>query len=158
MRSLRLSKLLLLAGFIGVLADPISWIPGYANFTSGSWIVDQVAPSIGYGLVGLAWWQWTPASRTGAVGALAMRRGSRTLALASAVTSLAYFSLLYGNLRFQYAHHIDTVYLRHFNLHNEGYGAAGIGFILAAVAFWIAPTSAQVVDNPVESDHVATAP
>jgi hypothetical protein len=144
-----------MAGFVGVIASPISWTVGDAHFTSGSWIIDQFAPSIGYGLVGLAWWQWTQAFQVGSVGSIAMRRSSRTLALASAVTSLAYFSLLYGNLRFRYAQHNPNFYLAHFNLHNDGYAAAGLGFVLAAVGFWIAPTAAQVVDSPVESDLVS---
>jgi hypothetical protein len=133
-------------------------VVGAAHFTSGSWIVDQIAPSIGYGLVGLAWWQWTPASQAGSVGSITMRRSSRTLALASAVTSLAYFSFLYGNLRFRYAQHNPNFYLPHFNLYNAGYGAAGLGFVLAAVGFWIAPAAAQVVDAPAESDLVTTTP
>jgi hypothetical protein len=145
-------------GFVGVIACPISWAVGYAHFTGGSWIVDQFAPSIGYALVGLAWWQLTPISQAGSVGSLAIRRFSRTLALASVVTSVAYFSLLYGNLRFRYAQHDPSFYLPHFNLHNDGYAAAGIGFVLAAVAFWIAPTATQVVDSPLESDQMTTAP
>jgi hypothetical protein len=157
-RSLRPSKFLLLAGFVGVIACSICDIVGFANFTSGSWIVDQLAPPIGYGLVGLAWWQWTPASQAGSVGSKAMRRSSRTLALASVVTSLAYFSILYGNLRFRYAQHDPNFYLPHFNLRNDGYGAAGLGFVLAAVGFWIAPKAAQVANSPVDSDLVTATP
>ncbi len=157
-RSLRPSKMLLLAGLPGVIASPISWTVGEANFTSGSWILEQFAPSIGYALVGLAWWQCTPAFRSGSVGSMAMRRSSRTLALAAVATSLAYFSFLYGNLRFRYAQHNPNFYLPHFNLHNAGYAAAGIGFFLAAVAFWIAPAAARAGSAPAESDLVSTAP
>ena len=131
---------------------------GNANLTSGSWIIDHFAPSIGYGLVGLAWWQSTPAFQSGSVGSMAMRRSSRTLALASVVTSLAYFSFVYGNLRFRYAQHNPHFYLPHFNLHNAGYAAAGIGFVLAAVALWIAPAAGQATDAPVESDLASAAP
>jgi hypothetical protein len=149
--------MLLLAGFLGVIASPISWMVGDATFTRGSWIVDQFAPSIGYALVGLAWWQCTPAFQSGSVGSIAVRRSSRTLGLAAVVTSLAYFSFLYGNLRFRYALHDSGFYLPHFNLHNAGYAAAGIGFVLAAVAFWIAPAAAHAADAPGASDLVPTA-
>jgi hypothetical protein len=150
MPSLRLSRLLLLAGFVGIVAGTITWMVG-GSVTSGSWLIQQLAAPIGYGLVGWAWWQWMQGSSAGSMETRAVRRSSRTLALASAVTSLAYFASLYGNLRFRYATHYP-LYPPHFNLHNEGYGAAGVGFLLAAVAFWIAPAATRSAEPGRDSD------
>lgn len=95
------------------------------NFTSGSWLVQQFAPVIGYGLVGVAWWQWRPLAQAGSVGSKAIIRCSKTLALASAAFAATYLSFLYGNLRFRYADPGPNFFIPHFNLHNDGYAAAG---------------------------------
>ena len=90
-----------------------------------------------------------------------MRRSSRTLALASAVTSLAYFSQLYGNLRFRYAlpNHGSNLYIHHWNLHLAGYAASGVGFLMAGAGFWIGSTATRRPDPvPSDSDLVGLAP
>jgi hypothetical protein len=69
-----------------------------------------------------------------------MRRSSRTLVLASAVIALGYLANLYGDLQFRYdipghgSHNFDIPY---WNLRLVGYGAAGVGLLVAAVGFWI---------------------
>jgi hypothetical protein len=158
MRSLRLSKILLVVGFLGVLASSTGWMVAYPHFTAGSWMIDQFAPTIGYGLVGLAWWQWTPAAEAGLVGSTAMRRSSRTLALAAAAFALDNLSQLYGNLRFRYAQHDPGFYLPHFNLENTSLAAAGLGFVLAAVGLWIASTGSHAAEIRKDADLVGSTP
>jgi hypothetical protein len=129
------------------------------NFTSASWLVQQLAEPIGYGLVGWAWWQWIRVPRTDPAGATAVRRSSRTLALASAVTSLAFFAFLYGNLRFRYAFpQHSSFFIPHWNLHNDGYAASGIGFVLASVGFWIAASSVPASESNTNPDLVEATP
>jgi len=98
-------------------------------------------------------------SHTDAAGPTAVRRSSRTLALASAVTSLTFFSLPYGDLRFRDAlpKHA-SIYIPHWNLHNVGYGTTRVGFVLAAVGFWIAPASTQVSNANANSDFAEATP
>jgi hypothetical protein len=55
MRSLRLSLLLLVVGFLGVVAGSITWMVGFVGLTTGTALVSQIAPPVGYGVVGLAW-------------------------------------------------------------------------------------------------------
>lgn len=156
MRTLRLSKVLLVVGFLGVLASTVAWMVVIPRFTAGSWIIDQLAPPIGYALVGLAWWQWIPAAHTGHVASNAMRRSSRTLALAAGAIALGNFSQLYGNLRFRNALHDPGFRIPHWNLQNASLGTAGLGFLLAAVGFWIASTAAKASDPPKDADLVGS--
>jgi hypothetical protein len=161
MRSFRLPPLLLVVGFLGVVGGAISWLIGFATITSGSMIVIQLAPPIGYGLVGLAWWQWKSAVQAGSAAAIAMRRSSRILSLASVITSFTYLALLHGDLRFrsELPNHGAGFYEPHWNLHLAGYAAAGGGFLIAAVGLWIGSTvSAQPNPTPSESELVDVLP
>jgi len=115
------------------------WIWNFGDLTAGSLLVIQLSLPIGYALVGVAWWQWTPISGESQRFTRAMRHSSRTLALASAVIALGYLAQLYGDLRFRYElpdhgrHNFD---IPHWNLSLVGYGAAGLGLLLAAMGFW----------------------
>jgi hypothetical protein len=137
--SVRLPRLLILVGFVGVVAGAIAVMAGSFGASFGSWTVTALALPIGYCLVGLAWWQlWAPGAHGDDPTVMKrMRRFSRTLAAASAVTAIAWFAYLYGNLRFLYSVP-GTDYLSHFGLQLAGAAAQANGFLIAALGFWIA--------------------
>lgn len=124
---------------------------GFVTWTTGSEFVWWLSGPIGYGLVGLAWWQWIPDSQAGSVGAKSMRRSSRLLAVASAITALGYLAHFYGDLRFLYSFPDNNFYLPHFRLHVAGSAATGVGFLIAALGLWIASNAGRQ-PNPVPSD------
>jgi hypothetical protein len=107
----------------------------------------------------LAWWQWTSTVKAGAGVAKAMRRSSKTLALASAITALCYLAYLYGDLRFRYAlpNNGANFDIPHWNLRLAGYGSAGVGFLIAAVGFWIGSTATHQPDSLTPEPELAPA-
>ena len=139
---LRFPVVLIVLGSVGVAAGSIVLFLLFVNFSSGTRIVVELAPPIGYGLVGLAWWFWTPAAAMGPIGAMAMRRSSRVLAVASGVMALGYLAQFYGNIRFYYytGHQYGLPHLR---LELASLAALGVGFLLAAAGFWIASNLTQ---------------
>ncbi len=137
--SVRLPRLLMIVGLVGVVAGAIAVTVGSVNAGVGSWTITALAPVVGYCLVGLAWWQvWTPGTRADDVTTTRrMRRLSRTLAAASTVTAVGWFAYLYGNLRFL-SSVPGTSYFSHFGLQLAGAAAQAAGFLIAAAGFWIA--------------------
>ncbi len=89
---LRIPWLLLIAGYLGVIAGTVALavVEGGTFNHPGAWLIYLFAPPIGYGLVGLAWWQPAPATDAGVGAVKSMRLASRTLAAAALITSLTY--------------------------------------------------------------------
>jgi hypothetical protein len=154
----RLPGLLLLLGFLGVVAGTIGYMVGFVTFTAGAAFAEFLGAPIGYLLVGVAWWQWTPGVQSGEIAARSMRRTSLTLVLASLVTSLSYLGRLYGSLRFRYSLPSNTnFYLPHFRLQLAADAATGVGFIFSAVGFWIAARILKQAGFGPEHPELATA-
>jgi hypothetical protein len=134
--SLRLVQLLILVGFLGVIGGSIAWIVGF-SVTNRTDLVINLAPPIGYGLVGVAWWQWLPATQAVGTAVKSIRRSSRILALASVITGLGYLAIFYQDLRLTYslpgADHFPN-----FRLQLAVSAASAVGFFLAASGLWVA--------------------
>jgi hypothetical protein len=144
--TLRLPVVLLLLGFLGVAAGTIALVVAYVGLSSGSRLVEFFAPVVAYGLVGLAWWLWTPAARTGPTGATAMRRSSRVLAVAAAVTAIGFLANFY--LNYQFIHNVPGGYVpRRFELELASQASEALGMLLAAAGFWIASYSTAPTDQ-----------
>jgi hypothetical protein len=134
----RLPSLFLLVGFLGVVAGTIGSMVDYGvTLTMGTAFAEFLGAPIGYLLVGVAWWQWTPGALAGDIAAKSMRRASLTLMLAAVATSITYFGELYGYLRFRYSYP-NVSYQAHFRLQLAAEAASAVGFVLAAVGFWVA--------------------
>jgi hypothetical protein len=134
--SFRLAQLLILLGFLGVIGGAIAWIVGF-SVTSGTDLVINLAPPIGYGLVGAAWWQWLPAAQEVGTAVKSMRRSSRILASASAITGLGYLAIFYQDLRFIYSLP-SGVHPPNSRLQLAVSAANAVGFFLAASGLWVA--------------------
>jgi len=145
---LRLPHWLLFIGFIGVLSGTVASLVGVATLTSGSELISFFASPISYGLVGLAWCQWTARVEVGSPEARAMRMPTRTLSIAALIASIGWLAVVYGNLRFYYA--FRPAFLSHFRLHVAGDAAQAAGFLLAAAALWIAPNLLRGTDRVLE--------
>jgi hypothetical protein len=149
---LRIPWLLLIAGYLGVVAGTVALVvvEGGTLHHPGAWLIYLFAPPIGYGLVGVAWWQVAPAADGGAGAMKPMRLASRTLAAAALVTSLTYFALFESFLHFLYSlpSYENNVSWHHERLELAAYAALGVGFVLAAVGFWIASKVTSKRPNP----------
>jgi nitrate/nitrite transporter NarK len=139
---LRIPWLLLIAGYLGVVAGTVALAVTYGGtlYHPGAWLIYLFAPPIGYGLVGVAWWQLAPVADAGAGTKKSMRLASRTLAAATLITSLTYFALFESFVHFLYSlpRYENNLYWRHERLELAAYAALGVGFVLAAVGFWMA--------------------
>ncbi len=142
-------------GLVGVMAGSIVLLVGFVRPADGSRAMEFLAPTVGYALVGVAWWWWTPAATTGPIGARAMRRSSRALAAAAAVTSLGYLASAYSDLRILTGPNQGMYSVNSFRLVTACYLSEGVGFLLAAVAFWIAPRLSEREVQPLDDPDAA---
>jgi hypothetical protein len=156
----RLPGFLLLIGCLGIVGATIGWIVWLVSIsaTSLAAFADQLGASLGYLLVGLAWWQWTGSAQADGAAISAFVRGTRVLAFAALATSITYLANLYGNLRFLYFGPGQNSRLPHFRVQLASYAAEGLGFLIAAVAFWIAARNVRHTDAIPERSEVATGP
>jgi hypothetical protein len=141
MRTLRLPGALIGLGFVGV----ILWTAAYLIAVlptpdMAATIVYWVTTSAGYGLAGYAGWRWIVGSSKTEGGAAAIRGPVRWMAAASVVTAAGVATLTY-NL---YQNHPSFSFGAldfHYGLRLAGDIAGTVGFLLAAVGFWIASTA-----------------
>jgi hypothetical protein len=140
-RTLRLPGALIGLGFAGI----VLWTAAYliailpASDTAAT-IVYWLTTSAGYGLAGYACWRWIVGNWKTEGGAATIRGPVRWMAAASVVTAAGVATLTY-NL---YQHHpslsLGTLDF-HYGLRLAGDFAGTVGFLLAAVGFWIASTA-----------------
>jgi len=153
----RLPGFLLLIGSLGIVGGTIGWIVGFGFAASVAFFADQLGAPVGYLLVGLAWWQWTESVQAGGAAVPAFVCGTRVLAFAALSTSITFLANLYGNLRFLYLGPGKNLRLPHFRLQLACYAAEGVGFLIAAVGFWIAARKVRLANVAPAQPEVATA-
>jgi hypothetical protein len=140
-RTLRLPGALIGLGFAGV----VLWTAAYLIAIQptpdmAATLVYWLTTSAGYGLAGYACWRWIVGSWKTDGGASTIRGPVRWMAAASVVTAAGVATLTY-NL---YQHHpslsLGTLDF-HYGLRLAGDVAGTLGFLVAAVGFWIASTA-----------------
>ncbi len=133
--SLRLPGLLLVVGFLGVLAGSCGWLAEGDDFRAGPiyFYVVELAPPIGYGLVGWAWWQWmsddSASVRTAS-------RASRILAVASLAFAATYAALLFNLVDVRLSLPSNAGFPDLLSIASDA--SIEVGFLLAGIGFWIA--------------------
>jgi hypothetical protein len=152
-RTLRLPGALLALGFAGI----VLWTAAYLiavlpTFDMAATIVYWLTTSAGYGLAGYACWRWIVGSWKTEDGAATIRRPVRWMAAASVVTAAGVATLTYDLYQNHPSFSLGVLDF-HYGLRLAGDVAGTVGFLLAAVGFWIASTA-----RPIEpgAEHAQT--
>ena len=137
----RIGGLVLIFGYLGVIAGTVAWAISYWNQPYREGEIFQVALALGIGLAGLACWRWTAASRASDAPATVVRAPTRLMAAAAlflAVGIAASTYETYDNHRqlLQYSHS-TTVSYPHYRLIFAGGSAFTVGLLLAAIGFLV---------------------
>jgi hypothetical protein len=133
--TLRVPRTFIVLGYLGVVAATIAWIVASPGLNAAGQIYN-ILTTVGYGLAGLAWWQWSAAIMTDGSPTRSLRRPSRTMAAGSIVFAIAFAALTENNIRYHVANHI--AYQPHYRLSVAGGASFVVGLSLAAVGFWLA--------------------
>jgi hypothetical protein len=140
-RTLRLPGALIGLGFVGVVlwtaADLIAVLPT-PDMTAT--IVYWLTTSAGYGLAGYACWRWIVGSWRTDGGGTTVRGPVRWMAAASLVTAAGVATLTYNLYQSHPSLSLGTLDF-HYGLRLAGDMAGTVGFLLAAIGFWIASTA-----------------
>ena len=151
--TLRTPRTLIVLGYLGVVAATAAWavvFPGLNEYQ-----VYNILPTVGYGLAGLAWWQWSAAITTSGSPPSFLRRPSRTMAVASIAFSIGFAAITEHSIRFRVTHHFAL------QLHYLLFVAAGasyvVGFGLAAVGFWLASNATVSLPEPDRDESLVDA-
>ena len=126
--TLRTPRTLIAFGYLGVVAGTVAWVVVVGETNEGQ--IYNILTTVGYGLAGLAWWQWSAAIPTDGSPTRSLRRPSRTMAAASFVFAIGFAALTEMYIRFHVAHHI--AYQENYRLLVAGGVSFVVGFDLAA--------------------------
>ena len=138
MQSLRLPGALLVIGFAGVLVWTIAYVVAILpTFDQASTLVYWFATTAGYGLAGFACWRWLVGNWRAQEDSSRIRGPSRWMAAASILTAAGVAALTY--VVYQEHHGLLQNLDYHYDLRLGGDAAGTLGFLFAAVGFWIAP-------------------
>jgi hypothetical protein len=140
-RTLRLPGALLGLGFAGI----VLWTAAYLvavlpTFDVAATIVYWLTTSAGYGLAGYACWRWIVGSWKTEGGGATIRGPVRWMAAASVVTAAGVATLTYDLYQNHPSFSLGALDF-HYGLRLAGDVAGTVGFLLAAVGFWIASTA-----------------
>jgi hypothetical protein len=117
-------------------------------------LVYWLTTSAGYGLAGYACWRWIVGSSKTEAGAATIRGPVRWMAAASVVTAAGVATLTYNLYQNHPTFSLGALDF-HYGLRLGGDIAGTVGFLLAAVGFWIASTARPT--EPGEEDARASA-
>ncbi len=137
----RIGGLLLIFGYLGVIAGTVAWAISYWNQPYREGEIFQAALALGIGLAGLACWRWTTASRASNAPTTVVRVPTRLMAAAALVFAAGIAALTYqtyDNHRqiIQYSHSAAVSY-PHYRLIIAGGSAFTVGLLLAAIGFLV---------------------
>ena len=167
---LRLPGALIGLGFVGVLAWTVTYlIAVLPTPDTGTTLVYWLSTTAGYGLAGFACWRWIVGNQK-ANGGSPIRSPSRWMAAASLVTAAGVAALTYQTYQNRPAFALTNIDL-HYGLRLGAAVAGTLGFLLAAVGFWVASNARRAQseteqvqasvregdDTPGESQSRATA-
>jgi hypothetical protein len=149
MRNLRLPAVLLVLGFLGIVAQTVTEfiayrIPDYA-------VVVTLSSTIGFGLAGFAGWRWIVTNwksetRTNATPARWMAGAAVVLAAGPAAIAWEH----YQNHEFLTSHATFGGIDPHYRLIMAGYFVNTLGLLVAAAGFWIASSARREAVELVE--------
>ena len=146
--TLRTPRTLIVLGYLGVVAATAAWVVIAPGLNENQ--VYNVLTTVGWGLAGLAWWQWSAAITTGS-----LRRPSRTMALASLAFAIGIAAITERDIRFHVAHHLT--FQSHYRLAVAAGASYVVGFGLAAVGFWLASNAAVGFPEPDRKESLVDA-
>jgi len=152
--TLRVPRTLIVLGYLGVVAATAAWIVASPGLNAAGQI-SSILTTVGYGLAGLAWWQWSAAIVTDGLPTRSLRRPSRTMAAGSIVLTVAFAAITENNIRFHVANHI--AYQQHYRLSVAGDLSFVVGFCLAAVGFWLASNTEVRLPDPDREESLVDA-
>jgi hypothetical protein len=102
---------------------------------TSSFTVIVIAPLIGYGLVGWAWWHL---ASNDAVPHRTVRYCSRLFALAALAFAASWSGLVYNQVDFRLSWSVGSFQAPHWRLLLASDVSSAIGFLLAALGLWSA--------------------
>lgn len=154
MRTLRLPGALIGLGFAGVVLWTAAYLTAVlpSNDASAT-IVYWVTTSAGYGLAGYACWRWIVGSWKDGLGGATIRGPVRWMAAAAVVTAAGVATLTYNLYQNHPSFSLGTIDF-HYGLRLAGDIAGTVGFLLAALGFWIA-SSARPPESGAEHIHTS---
>jgi hypothetical protein len=137
-RNLRLPGALIGLGFAGI----VLWTAAYLTaelptFETTATLVYWLTTTAGYGMAGFACWRWIVGNWKAEDGGTAIRGPVRWMAAASVVTAAGVATITYELYQNHPSFSLGTLDF-HYGLRLAGDVAGTLGFLLAAVGFWIA--------------------
>lgn len=147
MRSLRLPGTLIALGYAGIVIWTITILfvfPPRSDTASQTLFVYWVTTTLGYGFAGFACWRWIASNVRRHTETSRIRVPSRWMAAASLTTAAGTAALTFE------FHGLHSPFASpHYHLRLAGYVAGTLGFLLAAVGFWIASYVEPLAANEV---------
>ena len=141
MRTLRLPGALIGLGFAGVVVWTAAYLIAIQPTPDmAATLVYWLTTSAGYGLAGYACWRWIVGSWKSEDGGATTRGPVRWMAAASVATAAGLATLTYNLYQNHPTFSLGTLDF-HYGLRLGGDVAGTVGFLLAAVGFWIASTA-----------------
>jgi hypothetical protein len=139
-QTLRLPGALIGLGLAGIVVWTAAYLIAVAPTPDmAATIVYWLTTSAGYGLAGYACWRWIVGSWKAEDGGATIRVPARWMAAASVVTAAGTAALTYNLYQNHPSFSLGTLDF-HYGLRLAGDIAGTVGFLLAAVGFWIAST------------------
>jgi hypothetical protein len=151
MGNLRVPGALIAVGFLGVLAWPVADLIANSPATGTTWVY-LISMAAGYGLAGFACWSWITENWKRSTSGLSVRTPSRWMAAASVVTAAGVAALTYQLYQQHAELELNNIGL-HYGVRLVGTAAGTVGFLLAAVGFWIASSA-----RPTEAVETSAVP
>jgi hypothetical protein len=137
-RTLRLAGTLIGFGFAGVVVWTAAYLAAVlptANATAT--VVYWLTTTAGYGLAGYACWRWIVGSWKAGAGGTTIRGPVRWMAAASLVTAAGVATLTYVLYEDNPSFSLSTIDF-HYGLRLAGDVVGTLGFLVAALGFWMA--------------------
>jgi hypothetical protein len=155
-RTLRLPGALIGLGFAGVVVWTAAYLIAIQPTPDmAATLVYWLTTSAGYGLAGYACWRWIVGNWKTEDGGATIRGPVRWMAAASVVTAAGLATLTYNLYQNRPSLSLGTLDF-HYGLRLAGDIAGTVGFLLAAVGFWMASTARPTepgAEHPQTSAH-----
>jgi hypothetical protein len=136
--TLRLPGTLIGLGFVGIVLWTAAYLTAVLPTADGTaTIVYWLTTTAGYAMAGFACWRWIVGSRKAEGSGATIRGPVRWMAGASLVTAAGVATLTYNLYQNNPSFSLDTLDF-HYGLRLAGDVAGTLGFLLAAIGFWIA--------------------